>query len=439
MSNIRSTSVRKKRHRETEFYESPLNDSKNRKTCRHKRNLVHVFGHKRLTRGMLRKLKERNVASLSRSSRNSVIVINDSDSETIGEDKEREASSLSVIECSPITPSSSLRNRESRKEELHYSLRQNRKRSHLSIRKSSNAHSSNNGENIAPSQTEEDVIELWSSLKSSSSSNNRMKEKTVYSHDESNEKVNFVIDTRPNLKNLELLKTDTEPVRKRRKLCRHFDELTVSRNKSRKKNNNVNSEDSNLSQSNTRSNAKSNAQSCEDETNSLSLSDISETSDEISQASSHKLREIIVDGCNVAMAHTNHRTFSLKGIQLVVDYFTMRGHIVKVFLPQYIRKREYTLLEKWYTKGIVVFTPSRKIGGRQITSHDDRYILEYATACEGIVISTDQFRDWFKEKPEWRDTILNRLLTPTFVGDYVMFPEDPLGRFGPNLEIFLRF
>lgn len=68
-----------------------------------------------------------------------------------------------------------------------------------------------------------------------------------------------------------------------------------------------------------------------------------------------------------------------------------------------------------------------------------RYILEYATACEGIVISTDQFRDWFKEKPEWRDTILNRLLTPTFVGDYVMFPEDPLGRFGPNLEIFLRF
>lgn len=71
-------------------------------------------------------------------------------------------------------------------------------------------------------------------------------------------------------------------------------------------------------------------------------------------------------------SHTNHRTFSLKGIQLVVDYFTMRGHIVKVFLPQYIRKREYTLLEKWYTKGIVVFTPSRKIGGRQITSHDDR-------------------------------------------------------------------
>lgn len=431
--------MKKKRHREAQCYGTPLNDSfENRKDCRHKRNLVHLFGHKRLTRGMLQKLKDRNVASLSKTSRNSVIVINDSDSEITEENKEQEVSSLSVIECSPTRPS--LSKPKSRKKELQNLCRHNKRRSsNLSVRKSSSTRSSNNGENIAPSQTEDDVIELWSSLKHSSSPYNRKKEKTKYSHDESNKEVNFVIDTRPNLKNLELLKIDTEPVRKRRKLCHHFDELTLLPNKSKKKNNNnnnTNSKDSNVSQSSTRSNA----QSYKEEKNSLSLSDISDASDEISnQPSNHKLREIIVDGCNVAMAHTNHRKFSLKGIQLVVDYFTTKGHIVKVFLPQYIRKREYTLLEKWYTKGIVVFTPSRKIGGRQITSHDDRYILEYATACGGIVISTDQFRDWFKEKPEWRDTILNRLLTPTFVGDYVMFPEDPLGMFGPNLETFLRF
>lgn len=67
-----------------------------------------------------------------------------------------------------------------------------------------------------------------------------------------------------------------------------------------------------------------------------------------------------------------------------------------------------------------------------------RFILEYATACGGIVITSDQYRDLYEEKPEWRDTILNRLLTPTFVGDYIMFPEDPLGKSGPNLETFLR-
>jgi len=54
------------------------------------------------------------------------------------------------------------------------------------------------------------------------------------------------------------------------------------------------------------------------------------------------------------------------------------------------------------------------------------------------VISSDQYRDLYEEKPEWRDTILNRLLMPTFVGDYIMFPEDPLGKFGPNLDTFLR-
>lgn len=67
-----------------------------------------------------------------------------------------------------------------------------------------------------------------------------------------------------------------------------------------------------------------------------------------------------------------------------------------------------------------------------------RYILEYATKCEGIVISSDQYRDLYKENPEWHDTILNRLLTPTFVGDYIMFPVDPLGKSGPDLETFLR-
>lgn len=68
-----------------------------------------------------------------------------------------------------------------------------------------------------------------------------------------------------------------------------------------------------------------------------------------------------------------------------------------------------------------------------------RFILEYATMCGGIVVSLDQYRDLYNEKPEWRETIEKRLLTPTFVGNYVMFPEDPLGRNGPKLQEFLRY
>lgn len=141
---------------------------------------------------------------------------------------------------------------------------------------------------LAPSKTEDDVIELWSSLKNASSPNKRRKN-TRYYHDEPNEKVNFVVDVRPNLKNLELLKTDTEPVRKKRKLCHNFDKVTLSSNKSRRKRQHANSADSNLS--------KSNARPHEEETKTIV------SGAQNSRDSSHKLREIIVDGCNVAMAY----------------------------------------------------------------------------------------------------------------------------------------
>lgn len=73
-------------------------------------------------------------------------------------------------------------------------------------------------------------------------------------------------------------------------------------------------------------------------------------------------------------SHTNGKEFSEKGIQIVVNHFKSRGHIVKVFLPQHVRRKKYSYLEQLYKEGIVVFTPSRKIAGRQITSYDDRYI-----------------------------------------------------------------
>ncbi|XP_046744990.1 NEDD4-binding protein 1-like [Diprion similis] len=150
------------------------------------------------------------------------------------------------------------------------------------------------------------------------------------------------------------------------------------------------------------------------------------------------LRDIVIDGCNIAMAYTNHKYFSETGLKLVIDYFKLRGHTVKAFIPQHKRSMKHQLLEQLYSEGIVVFTPSRHIGGKRISSHDDRYILEYATMCDGIVVSLDQYRDLYAEKPEWKNTIENRLLVPTFVGKCVMFPEDPLGRSGPKLEEFLR-
>lgn len=130
---------------------------------------------------------------------------------------------------------------------------------------------------LAPSETEDDVIELWSSLKKSPN-------KKIYYHNEINKTLNFVIDTKPDLKNLEYLMSDTKSVQKKRKLCSKH-RLTSSLNKKIKKANN----NSNLS--------NSNPQSCEEKTKTVV------SSEQNSPDSNHKLREIVVDGSNVAMAY----------------------------------------------------------------------------------------------------------------------------------------
>ncbi len=115
----------------------------------------------------------------------------------------------------------------------------------------------------------------------------------------------------------------------------------------------------------------------------------------------------------------NPPSFSLKGIELVIDYFQKRGHRnIVAFLPQYRMggaKDVKDTLDDWEKKGLLVFTPSRKRGNQAINSYDDRMILDYATAKQGIVVSRDNFRDIYEESPQHRETIEKRILMPTFV------------------------
>ena len=43
-----------------------------------------------------------------------------------------------------------------------------------------------------------------------------------------------------------------------------------------------------------------------------------------------------------------------------------------------------------------------------------------------------------QEKPEWLE-VVKRILMPTFVGDWMKMPDDPLGKDGPSLDSFLKF
>lgn len=80
-------------------------------------------------------------------------------------------------------------------------------------------------------------------------------------------------------------------------------------------------------------------------------------------------------------SHSNGRFFSVEGLDICIKYFLRRKHIVKAFVPQYRYKTGQSsnpqLLKKLYEKGHVVFTPSREVNGRRITSYDDRYLYTF--------------------------------------------------------------
>lgn len=97
------------------------------------------------------------------------------------------------------------------------------------------------------------------------------------------------------------------------------------------------------------------------------------------------LRPIVIDGSNVAMSHGNKQSFSCRGIKLCVDWFRNRGHKdIVVFVPKWRKEscsldnpiKEQEILNDLEREGIMVFTPSRFVGGKRMVCYDDRYILK---------------------------------------------------------------
>ncbi|KAG7216878.1 hypothetical protein INR49_001532, partial [Caranx melampygus] len=160
-----------------------------------------------------------------------------------------------------------------------------------------------------------------------------------------------------------------------------------------------------------------------------------------------ELRPVVIDGSNVAMSHGNKEVFSCRGIQLAVNFFQDRGHnTITVFVPSWRKEQarpdapitdQHILMDLEKHK-IVVFTPSRRVGGKRVVCYDDRFIVKLAYESDGVIVSNDTYRDLQGERPEWKKCIEERLLMYSFVNDKFMPPDDPLGRHGPSLDNFLR-
>lgn len=166
-----------------------------------------------------------------------------------------------------------------------------------------------------------------------------------------------------------------------------------------------------------------------------------------SSCSSYGLRPVVIDGSNVAMSHGNKKIFSCRGIKICVDWFRSRGHNeITVFVPKWRKETsrpdnpiaEQDILVELERDRLLVFTPSRLVGGKRMVCYDDRYILRLAAELNGIVVSNDNYRDLAQENPEFRRVVEERILMYSFVNDRFMPPDDPLGRSGPTLDNFLR-
>ncbi|CAG9112119.1 unnamed protein product [Plutella xylostella] len=159
------------------------------------------------------------------------------------------------------------------------------------------------------------------------------------------------------------------------------------------------------------------------------------------------LRHIVIDGSNVAMSHGNKEVFSCRGIEICVDWFRARGHKeITVFVPKWRKEAsrpdnpvaDRDALERLERDRVLVYTPSRLLGGKRLVCYDDRYVLRLAAETDGIVVSNDNYRDLAAESPDFRKVVEERLLMYSFVNDRFMPPDDPLGRAGPTLDAFLR-
>ncbi|XP_053679439.1 probable ribonuclease ZC3H12C [Anopheles nili] len=166
-----------------------------------------------------------------------------------------------------------------------------------------------------------------------------------------------------------------------------------------------------------------------------------------SSACEESLRPIVIDGSNVAMSHGNKEVFSCRGIRLCVDWFKNRGHKdITVFVPKWRKEssrpdnpvKDGEMLNELEKERMLVFTPSRLVGGKRMVCYDDRYILKLAADNDGIVVSNDNYRDLVQESSEFKKVVEERVLMYSFVNDRFMPPDDPLGRSGPTLENFLR-
>ena len=108
---------------------------------------------------------------------------------------------------------------------------------------------------------------------------------------------------------------------------------------------------------------------------------------------------------------------------LFMYHSTNRGeHVPALYSPQPCQQWLFALSDQHFLmelekRKILVFTPSRRVGGKRVVCYDDRFIVKVAYESDGVIVSNDTYRDLQGERPEWKKCIEERLLMFSFVND----------------------
>ena len=157
---------------------------------------------------------------------------------------------------------------------------------------------------------------------------------------------------------------------------------------------------------------------------------------------------IIMDAENIAMNHGCHLFFSVRGIQLVREYFEKRGHKVVGFVPEYcmdernwserweaVKKKLKTgsvdedhfdrssstpddmeALKRLKREGVLSLSPSK--------DYSDSYAIEYAKTKNGIIITNDRFNDAINKIKDVKLKRITQRWLRTYVISYSFVGDD---------------
>ena len=152
---------------------------------------------------------------------------------------------------------------------------------------------------------------------------------------------------------------------------------------------------------------------------------------------------IILDASNIAMKHGG-QTYSTKGIQIVMDYFTKNGHEVISFLPEYLfrqkdpnnplnKKRvapdniEY--LKDLLKKNLVIQSPPQ--------DYDDSYCIQHAKNHNAYIVTNDLFRDYLENISDSRRRETERIWIKEKCISFTFFKDEFIPN--PDAAFFREF